>query len=159
MYFIINSYGSGISNALSKVDILYLPLILLISVIQYLLSAWRWYFIAVKTESKIYYKDAIKFYYISGFLNNILPTGILGDVYRTINIKINDKKHNIVKAFQSVILERLSGQFALFITFVVSLTLFFIIDGKYEASLYVISTILLLYFILTKILAYKKDNK
>lgn len=159
MYYIFIVYGSNILKVLSQVKLDYLPFILIISIIQYLLSAWRWHFIARKTESKIYYKDAIKFYYISGFLNNVLPTGILGDVYRTLNIKINNEKKNIFKAIQSVVLERLSGQLALFISFILSLFLFFIINEKYEASLYVIGVIILLYLILYQLILYKKDNK
>jgi uncharacterized protein (TIRG00374 family) len=132
-------YGNDIKLIIKEVNLFYLPLIFLLSLLQYFLSAWRWHFIASKTRSKIDYKDAIRFYYISGFLNNILPTGILGDIYRSINIKINgEKKGNILKSFQSVILERLSGQITLVVTFIISLSLFFFINEKYTAFYYVI---------------------
>ena len=83
MSYLIVYYGNDIKLIIKEVNLLYLPLIFLLSLLQYFLSAWRWHFIASKTRSRIDYKDAIRFYYISGFLNNILPTGILGDIYST----------------------------------------------------------------------------
>ena len=71
---------------------------------------------------------------IAGFMNNVLPTGILGDLYRTLNIKVNNKNSsNFIKSLQSVIFERLSGQLALVVTFIFSLEIFFIINQKYMA--------------------------
>ena len=83
-------------------------------------------YIASKSKSRIVYKEALEYYYIAGFLNNILPTGIVGDIYRTLNVKINDKtgSDNIVKSLQSVVFERLSGQIALLVTFIISLVIF-----------------------------------
>jgi len=137
--YIFFHYGNEINLIISKVNIFYLPVIILISIVQYFLSAWRWYFIAHNTDTKIVYIDAIKYYYISGFLNNILPTGIMGDIYRTMNIKINNQPTtNFIKSFQSVIFERLSGQITLVITFIVSLGIFFLVNQKYEAFGYVL---------------------
>ena len=138
MTYIIYMYGKDISTILLKVDLIFFPLIFIISLFQYSLSAWRWCYIASKTQSSITYYDAFRFYYIAGFLNNILPTGIAGDIYRTINIKVNNKNtNNFLKSLQSVILERLSGQIALITTFVLSLQIFFIFNQKYQASIYV----------------------
>ena len=143
MGYIFVHYGSEINLIIRKVDIVYLPAIILLSIVQYLLSAWRWYFIAYNTDTKIIYIDAVKFYYISGFLNNILPSGIMGDIYRTMNIKINNQKNNnFLKSFQAVIFERLSGQITLFITFITSLCIFFLINQKYEAFGYVLLLII-----------------
>mgnify|MGYP006262640361 FL=1 len=124
MFYIFQTYGSEILYILGSVDLIFLPLVLAVSIFQYFLSAWRWCFIASKTQSSINYSDAIRYYYIAGFMNNILPTGILGDVYRTLNIKVNNKNSsNFVKSLQSVIFERLSGQLALVVTFIFSLQL------------------------------------
>ena len=160
MFYIFQTYGSEILYILGSVDLIFLPLVLVVSIFQYFLSAWRWYFIASKTQSSINYSDAIRYYYIAGFMNNILPTGILGDVYRTLNIKVNNKNSsNFVKSLQSVIFERLSGQLALVVTFIFSLQLFFIVNQKYMASAYVLAVIILL-FILTKLLFfYQKKNQ
>ena len=160
MSYLIVYYGNDIKLIIKEVNLLYLPLIVLLSLLQYFLSAWRWHFIASKTRSRIDYKDAIRFYYISGFLNNILPTGILGDIYRSINIKINgEKRGNILKSLQSVILERLSGQITLVVTFIISLSLFFFINEKYTAFYYVIGTILILFLLIRLFFRYKQNNK
>ena len=146
MFYIFQTYGSEILYILGSVDLIFLPLVLAVSIFQYFLSAWRWCFIASKTQSSINYSDAIRYYYIAGFMNNILPTGILGDVYRTLNIKVNNKNSsNFVKSLQSVIFERLSGQLALVVTFIFSLQLFFIVNQKYMASAYVLAVIILLF--------------
>ena len=160
MFYIFQTYGSEILYILGSVDLIFLPLVLAVSIFQYFLSAWRWCFIASKTQSSINDSDAIRYYYIAGFMNNILPTGILGDVYRTLNIKVNNKNSsNFVKSLQSVIFERLSGQLALVVTFIFSLQLFFIVNQKYMASAYVLAVIILL-FVLTKLLFfYQKKNQ
>ena len=97
MFYIFQTYGSEILYILGSVDLIFLPLVLAVSIFQYFLSAWRWCFIASKTQSSINYSDAIRYYYIAGFMNNILPTGILGDVYRTLNIKVNNKNISYIK--------------------------------------------------------------
>ena len=157
MTYIIYMYGKDISTILLKVDLIFFPLIFIISLFQYSLSAWRWCYIASKTQSSITYYDAFRFYYIAGFLNNILPTGIAGDIYRTINIKVNNKNtNNFLKSLQSVILERLSGQIALITTFVLSLQIFFIFNQKYQASIYVFFSIIVLLGLLKLVFSYKK---
>ena len=150
MSYVLFSYGSEIQVIIKNVNLIYLPIVVLLSILQYLLSAWRWHFIALNTKSKIDYHDAIKFYYISGFLNNILPTGILGDIYRTMNIKVNNEKGNILKSFQSVIFERLSGQVSLLVTFILSLAFLFFMNKKYEAFFYTLTLIIIL-ILLTKL--------
>ena len=150
MSYVLFSYGSEIQVIIKNVNLIYLPIVILLSIFQYLLSAWRWHFIALNTKSKIDYHDAIKFYYISGFLNNILPTGILGDIYRTMNIKVNNEKGNILKSFQSVIFERLSGQVSLLVTFILSLAFLFFMNKKYEAFFYTLTLIIIL-ILLTKL--------
>ena len=143
MVIILMTYGSDVAAIITRVDLLFFPIVLLISILQYALSAWRWSYIASKTQSSIKYTDAIRYYYIAGFLNNILPTGIIGDIYRTFNIKVNNQQSgNIIKSLQSVIFERLSGQIALGITFIISLEIYFIVNEKYLASLYIFSFII-----------------
>jgi uncharacterized membrane protein YbhN (UPF0104 family) len=160
MAYVFVYYGNDIKLALREVNLSYLPLIILLSLLQYFLSAWRWYFIASRTKSRIDYKDAIKFYYISGFLNNILPTGILGDIYRSINIKINgETKGNILQSLQSVVFERLSGQITLAITFIISLSLFFFINEKFTAFYYVGGFIIIVFLLIKLFYRYKQNNK
>ena len=114
--------------------------------------------IASKNHSMINYGDALRYYYIAGFMNNILPTGIVGDIYRTLNIKINNKTTgNLIKSLQSVIFERLSGQIALIVTFILSLQVFFIANQKYQASIYLLTLITIIFiFIKVDIFSSKK---
>ena len=55
-------------------------------------------------------------------MNNILPGGIIGDIYRIYHSAENKNElFKMGKSFQSVVFERLSGQIMLFGTFLVSL--------------------------------------
>tara|TARA_Y100000389_G_scaffold201990_1_gene246126 strand:- start:2289 stop:3128 length:840 start_codon:yes stop_codon:yes gene_type:complete len=160
MGYVLLFYGNDISTIIRKVDLLYLPLIFLLSILQYVFSAWRWYFIASKTQSLINYNDALKYYYISGFLNNILPSGVIGDIYRTMNIKVNNRnKGSFLKSFQSVLFERLSGQITLIITFIFSLALFFLVNHKYTAFLYVVFIIFTGLSLVKIFFIYQQKNK
>jgi uncharacterized membrane protein YbhN (UPF0104 family) len=158
MSYLLYSYGADIHVLIQNVNLIYLPIVVILSIFQYMLSAWRWYFIASNTNFKIAYSDAIKFYYISGFLNNILPTGILGDIYRTINIKVNDEKGNFLKSLQSVIFERLSGQVSLVVTFIMSLALLFLLNKKYEALLYTLALIIIILSLIKLVFRYYNKN-
>ena len=159
IYYIINQYGINISNILSIVDIRYIVLIILISVIQHFLSAYRWMYISKITNLNISFKNSIQFYYISTFMNNILPGGIMGDmfrIYHTTENKIEILKMG--KSVQAVIFERLSGQIMLLAFFIVSLTLYFLVNHKYEAFFYLFFPSLLIFFIF-KLFLNKKIKK
>ena len=159
MSYVLYSYGSEIQIIIKNVNLIYLPIVILLSIFQYSLSAWRWHFIASNTKYKIDYQDAIKFYYISGFLNNILPTGILGDIYRTMNIKVNDEKGDFLKSFQSVIFERLSGQVSLLVTFILSLAFLFFMNKKYEAFFYTLTLIIILILLIKLFFKFNLKSK
>ena len=159
IYYIINQYGINIFNILSIIDIRYIMLIILISVIQHFLSAYRWMYISKITNLNISFKNSIQFYYISTFMNNILPGGIIGDIFRiyhTTENKIEILK--IGKSVQAVIFERLSGQIMLLAFFIVSLTFYFLINNKYEAFFYLLFPSLLIFFIF-KLFLNKKIKK
>ncbi len=159
IYYIIEQYGINISNILSIVDIRYIILIILISIIQHFLSAYRWMYISKITNLNISFKNSIQFYYISTFMNNILPGGIMGDmfrIYHTTENKIEILKMG--KSVQAVIFERLSGQIMLLAFFIVSLTLYFLVNHKYEAFFYLFFPSLLIFFIF-KLFLNKKIKK
>jgi len=131
-------------------------LIILISVCQYLLSAYRWMYISKYTDLNISYNHALKFYYISSFLNNILPGGIIGDFYRIYSISETKKSiFDFSKPFQSVFFERLSGQIVMFIFFTISLTFYFLINHKYVAFFYLFGFLLLI-ILLFRLFFYRK---
>ena len=159
IYYIINQYGINIFNILSIIDIRYIMLIILISIIQHFLSAYRWMYISKITNLNISFKNSIQFYYISTFMNNILPGGIMGDMFRIYHTTENKMEIlKIGKSVQAVIFERLSGQIMLLAFFIVSLTFYFLINNKYEAFLYLFFPSLLIFFIF-KLFLNKKIKK
>ena len=121
-----------------------------------MISAYRWMYISRFTNLDINFFYSLKFYYISSFMNNILPGGIVGDIFRIYHSADNKKEIlRMGKSFQSVIFERLSGQLMLFAFFIVSLTLYFLVNGKYQAFWYLVIPTIIIFFICNKILAKK----
>ena len=148
LYYIIINYGINIYNILSIIDIRYIVLIILISIVQHLLSAYRWLYISKITNHNIGFGNSIKFYYISTFMNNILPGGIMGDMFRIYHTTENKSEIlKMGKSVQSVVFERLSGQIMLLAFFIVSLTLYFFINQKYMAFFYLLFPSTLIFFL------------
>ena len=148
IYYIIVNYGINIFNILSIIDIRYIVLIILISIVQHLLSAYRWKYISKYTNLNISFVNSIKYYYISTFMNNIFPGGIFGDIFRIYYHAENKKEIlKLGRSFQSVIFERLSGQIMLLSFFIMSLSLYFILNQKYIAFLYLSIPLLIVFYI------------
>ena len=149
IYILFMNYGNDVINTINLVNINYIILIVFISFIQYILSAYRWKYISKYTNLNISLSNSIKFYYISTFMNNILPGGIMGDIFRIYHHVENKKEIlRIGGSFQSVIFERLSGQLMLLSFFILSLGLYFIIHEKYIAFSYLfLPLIIVLYFL------------
>ncbi len=145
---IIAYYGKQILQLLLSINISYIFIVILISTIQYILSAYRWMYISKYTNLNIDFYDSIKFYYISSFLNNILPGGIIGDIFRIYKTSENKNEfYKIGKSFQSVVFERLSGQLMLFSFFIISLTIYFLREERYLAFVYLLFPSILVYYI------------
>tara|TARA_B100000579_G_scaffold433086_1_gene451189 strand:- start:859 stop:1548 length:690 start_codon:yes stop_codon:yes gene_type:complete len=102
----------------------------------------------------------LKFYYISSFINNILPGGVVGDIYRAYCAReSNSSVIDLSKSVQGIVFERLSGQIMMFFIFLFSLTLFFLINAKYVAFLYAVIPvilIILIIYIITKTIYFNK---
>ena len=121
LFYLISEYSVDILSIVGKLNIKYVLIIVLISMVQYLLSAYRWKYISSKSGHDMNYIFCIKYYYISGFLNNILPGGVIGDIYRAYSAKSSDKRViDLSKSITSIVLERLSGQIMLILFFIVS---------------------------------------
>ncbi len=156
IYIIFNNYGRQIIQTINIVNYQYIVLIIGISFIQYLLSAYRWMYVSKFTNLDINFSYSLKYYYIASFMNNVLPGGILGDLYRI--YCSSDNKTEILKmgkSFQSVIFERLSGQIMLFFIFITSLTVYFLTNQKYIAFLYLILPTILIFFLIKYFVIYK----
>jgi len=149
IYILSINYGKDIINTIKLVNIDYIILIIFISLIQYILSAYRWKYISKYTNLNISFINSIKFYYISTFMNNILPGGIMGDIFRIYH-HVDDKKEifRIGRSFQSVVYERLSGQLMLLSFFILSLGLYFIIHQKYIAFAYLFLPLIVAFYFL-----------
>tara|TARA_B100001769_G_scaffold187415_1_gene148644 strand:- start:1277 stop:1924 length:648 start_codon:yes stop_codon:yes gene_type:complete len=92
-------------------------------------------------------------------MNNILPGGIVGDIFRVYHHAENKREiMKLGKSFQSVIFERLSGQIMLFIFFIFSLSLYFILNEKYLAFLYVFLPLLVIFFLVKYIFRLKLNS-
>ena len=158
LYLILNDYGSDFLKLIKVIEFKYIALVVVISVLQYIFSAYRWMYISQYTNLEISFSYSLKFYYISNFLNNILPGGILGDLYRIYHTSEDKRKLvELGKSFQSVLFERLSGQIVLFVVFITSLTLYFLFYKKYVAFLYLF-TFMVFLIILSRLLLKKKLN-
>lgn len=79
--------------------------------LQIVVSAWRWQITAVRLGQSLSIRRAISEYYLATLANLSLPGGVAGDAAR---VARNRQGGKWSLAAQAVILERLSGQVALF---------------------------------------------
>lgn len=107
---------------------------LALSVVQVVISAWRWRFTAARLGIHLPMGHAVAEYYLATLINQTLPGGFLGDASRALRHGTGrggyrgDKAESVRpvpmhKAVHAVVIERLSGQMALFP--VVALSLLF----------------------------------
>ena len=149
LYYVIATYGDDMQKTLGIINYHYILLVFFISFIQYVLSAYRWMYISSKNGSEMNFLYCLKFYYISTFINNILPGGVVGDIYRAYSARESDNNLiNLSKSVQGIVFERLSGQIMMFFIFLISLTFFFLINAKYVAFLFTVVPVLLITFII-----------
>lgn len=88
----------------------WLVLGLALSVLQVLLCAWRWRLTAGLVGVPLRYRYAVAEYYLSLFINQVLPGGVLGDAGRALRHAQQTSKGG--SAWRAVIIERTSGQLA-----------------------------------------------
>ena len=83
-----------------------------LSVVQVLVSAWRWQFTAGRLGIALPFEEAVREYYLSMFVNQVLPGGVMGDVSRAWRHATAQRKAASLggPAIRAVVLERLSGQ-------------------------------------------------
>ncbi len=105
--------GQRVIDQLLAMDGAFALAALAVTVPQVAVSAWRWHVTASRLELHLPYRRAFSEYYLATFLNQILPGGVAGDAARA-------WRHGQMKttgfgaAARVVILERTSGQIALF---------------------------------------------
>lgn len=95
-------------------DIGYLPLLIGLLILNYLVSSVRWKVLLVhKNSEKISVKYLASLYFIGSFFNNFMPTSIGGDVYKV--IALGKKIKSKTDAFSATFMERFTGMIALVI--------------------------------------------
>lgn len=105
--------GALVIERLTGMDLIYVAAALVITVPQVGLSAWRWHFTATRLGLHLPFAKAFQEYYLSTFLNQVLPGGVLGDAARAWRHGRTESA-GLACAARAVILERTSGQIALF---------------------------------------------
>ncbi|KPQ01321.1 lysylphosphatidylglycerol synthase transmembrane domain-containing protein [Marinobacter sp. HL-58] len=88
-----------------------LPMLLaamVVSVVQVMVSAWRWRYTAAQLGVSLPFAVAVREYYLATFLNQVLPGGVLGDVNRA--WRHGQDSGTRLGALHAVMIERLSGQ-------------------------------------------------
>ena len=96
---------------------------LVLTVVQVLLSAWRWRYTAERLGLSLDYGVAVREYYLATFLNQVLPGGVLGDVNRA--WRHGEGAGKRLAAVHGVAIERLSGQLVLALVVTVSIAWLF----------------------------------
>lgn len=96
---------------LSQLPVDLLAPILALTLLQVLVSAWRWWYTARLLGASLPYREAVREYYIASFLNQVLPGGVLGDVNRA--WRHGHASGQLLYAIHGVAIERLSGQMVL----------------------------------------------
>ena len=87
--------------------------VLVVSLIQIALSAWRWRYTANRLGVAMGFGFAFREYYLAGFLNQVLPGGVMGDVNRAWRHSRSGRRLQQLAIVHAVVLERLSGQLVL----------------------------------------------
>ena len=103
---------------LGQMQARWVGLALAVSVIQVAASAWRWRFTAGRLGLALPFRDAIREYYLAGFLNQALPGGVVGDASRAWRHARTQETRG--PAVRAVILERASGQLVMTVVAVAS---------------------------------------
>lgn len=121
-FVVLRTDWSTVWTSLSAVSLVHLIGGVLLVQFQIVMSAIRWRFTAGRLGQSISIWRAIREYYISTGLNQLLPGGVAGDAIRA----YRGRKHDgagLGRAVTSVAFERLSGQAALLVFVIISVIL------------------------------------
>ncbi len=102
---------------LLRSDISWLAAGLAVSLVIYAAQALRWSFIARRLRLELRFKDAWLEGYLAALLNQTLPTGYAGESMRILRLARHNRhvSHAAVRALLTVVLDRLSGQWILWL--------------------------------------------
>jgi glycosyltransferase 2 family protein len=102
--------GPAVLARLAASDPAWLLAALILTNLQTLLSALRWRLTAARLGLSLPLGHAVGDYYLGALVNQTLPGGVLGDAARA----LRSRQSGLRIATQAVVIERLTGQIALF---------------------------------------------
>ncbi len=96
---------------------------LAVSVVQVIVSAWRWRYTARILGVPLPLPQAIREYYLSTFITQVMPGGVTGDVARAWRHahRKRDTPASVGPAIRAVVIERASGQIVMTLVAIASL--------------------------------------
>ncbi|MEL7151292.1 MAG: lysylphosphatidylglycerol synthase transmembrane domain-containing protein [Pseudomonadota bacterium] len=109
--------GPTVAKSLAGADWRFLALALVALSVQTILSALRWRLTAGQLGMSFEVGHAIREYYLSQVVNQSLPGGMIGDAGRAYRTRA---EAGLLAAGQAVVIERLAGQIAMFLTLAVA---------------------------------------
>lgn len=108
---------------------------LTVSVLQTVVSAWRWRYTAGRLGIELSLGTAVTEYYLATFLNQVLPGGVLGDVSRAWRHSRAESQDGMgLRSVHAVVLERTSGQAVMTSVAVVAAGLLLLVGGRSESG-------------------------
>ncbi len=102
---------SAILKTMQSASFYFILIALLLISIGFIISAFRWQILLKAQHINISMLQLIKFYLVGSFFNNFLPTTIGGDIMRIYDVSKTSK--SLAQSFVVIIVERLSGLFAM----------------------------------------------
>lgn len=85
------------------------------------LLAWRWAFTVRRMGLQLGFAVALREYYVSTLLNQVLPGGVIGDVTRVFRLSTQTPGER-GRIARGVVIDRVSGQVALWLTVIIGAT-------------------------------------
>lgn len=105
--------GPEIARTLSKTNLFFLGAAVAALICQTVLSACRWKMTAAELGQELPLRPAIREYFLSQAVNQVLPGAVLGDAARAVRARADV---GLAVSGLAVGLERLAGQIAMFVT-------------------------------------------
>lgn len=118
--------GANAVRMLAGANPAWLAAAMAVLTLQTVLSALRWQLTATQLGVHLDRTTALREYYLSQFINQSLPGGIIGDAGRAVRTR---QAAGLMAAGQAVVFERLAGQTALFLVMTVAALTTFLIPG------------------------------
>ena len=121
--------GGQALRLLSEADLVWLLAAALVLTLQIVLSARRWQLTASQLGITHSASTAVREYYLSQLVNQVLPGGVLGDAGRAVRAR---RQAGLVTSSYTVIVERLAGQAGLFVLLAATFVITSIAPGGFD---------------------------